>query len=80
MFKNKIKRSAVLSLGLNSASALRFLCHFISGVTIWSAYADERECLFIPLRTTPHTWCRDDTHCIGALAVAGVLKPKESIV
>lgn len=41
MFKKKIKNQA-LSLAAAGAvvSVLRFVCHFISGVTIWSGYAD----------------------------------------
>lgn len=41
MFKNKIK-SPVVAIGLGGAvvSVIRFLCHFISGVTIWGDYAD----------------------------------------
>lgn len=41
MFKKAIKNQAVaLGLGAFVASLLRFLCHFISGVTIWGEYAD----------------------------------------
>ena len=41
MFKNKIKSQAVaLTLGSIVVSLIRFLCHFISGVTIWSGYAE----------------------------------------
>lgn len=41
MFRKAIKNQAVaLGLGAFVASALRFLCHFISGVTIWGEYAD----------------------------------------
>lgn len=41
MFKNKIK-NPIVAIGLGGAvvSVIRFLCHFISGVTIWGAYAD----------------------------------------
>lgn len=41
MFKKKIKNQA-LSLAAAGAvvSVLRFICHFISGVTIWGSYAD----------------------------------------
>ena len=42
MFKKKIKNQA---LALASAGAvvsvLRFICHFISGVTIWKGYAED---------------------------------------
>lgn len=41
MFKKAIKNQAVaLGLGAFAGSLLRFLCHFISGVTIWGEYAD----------------------------------------
>lgn len=40
LFKNKIKNTT-LSIALGSAlvSVIRFLCHFISGVTIWGDYS-----------------------------------------
>ena len=41
MFKNKIRNQSVaLALGSVVVSLIRFLCHFISGVTIWSSYAE----------------------------------------
>ena len=41
MFKNKIKNQAVsLALGSIVVSLVRYVCHFISGVTIWSSYAE----------------------------------------
>lgn len=41
MFKNKIKNQAVaLALGSIVVSIVRYVCHFISGVTIWSSYAE----------------------------------------
>ena len=41
MFKNKIKNT-VIAIGLGGAvvSVIRFICHFISGVTIWGDYAE----------------------------------------
>ena len=41
MFKNKIENPAI-ALGLGGAvvSVIRFVCHFISGVTIWGDYAE----------------------------------------
>ena len=41
MFKNKIENPAV-ALGLGGAvvSVIRFICHFVSGVTIWGDYAE----------------------------------------
>lgn len=40
LFKKAVKNQAVaLGLGALAASALRFICHFISGVTIWGEYA-----------------------------------------
>lgn len=40
MFKNVIKKQAVaLALGGAVVSVIRFICHFISGVTIWGGYA-----------------------------------------
>ncbi|MBQ2677239.1 MAG: energy-coupled thiamine transporter ThiT [Clostridia bacterium] len=41
VFKKVIKNSYVaFGLGAALACALRFVCHFISGVTIWADYAD----------------------------------------
>ena len=41
MFKNKIKNNALaFSLGAGIACVLRFVCHFISGVTIWGDYTN----------------------------------------
>ncbi|NLA77834.1 MAG: energy-coupled thiamine transporter ThiT [Clostridiales bacterium] len=40
MFKGRLKKqSAELALGALVVSLLRYACHFISGVTIWSGYA-----------------------------------------
>ena len=41
LFKKVIKnQTAALALGAFVASLLRFICHFVSGVTIWGEYAD----------------------------------------
>lgn len=41
LFRKVIKNETLaLGLGAAVASLLRFLCHFISGVTIWGEYAD----------------------------------------
>jgi len=41
MFRNKIKNPvASIALGGVVVSLIRFVCHFISGVTIWGDYAD----------------------------------------
>lgn len=41
IFKNKIKNQTVaFGLGAGVACVLRFICHFISGVTIWADYTD----------------------------------------
>lgn len=41
MFRKAIKnQAAALGLGAFVGSLLRFICHFISGVTIWGEYAD----------------------------------------
>ena len=43
MFKNKIKND-VLAISLGSAIVVfvRFVCHFISGATVWSGYANDK--------------------------------------
>ena len=42
IFKNKIKnQTAALVTGGLFVCVIRFLCHFVSGVTIWSGYAPE---------------------------------------
>ena len=41
MFRNRIKNDAVsLALGGAVVSLIRYLCHFISGVTIWGDYSN----------------------------------------
>ncbi len=41
LFKKAVKNQTLaLALGGAFASLLRFICHFISGVTIWGEYAD----------------------------------------
>ncbi len=41
MFKNIVKKQSVsLALGGAVVSVIRFLCHYISGVTIWGDYAE----------------------------------------
>ena len=42
IFKGKIKNQALaLALGGAVVSVIRFICHFISGVTIWGGYAED---------------------------------------
>ncbi len=42
IFRNKLKnQSAELALGGAMVCVIRFICHFISGVTIWSGYCPE---------------------------------------
>ncbi len=41
MFRNRIKNDAVaLAIGGGVVSLIRFICHFISGVTIWGDYSN----------------------------------------
>ena len=41
MFRNKIKNPVVaIALGGAVVSVIRFICHFVSGVTIWGDYAE----------------------------------------
>lgn len=41
MFKNKIKNDVLaISLGGVIVTVIRFICHFISGATIWKEYAE----------------------------------------
>ena len=41
IFKGKLKKPTVeFALGAGLACVLRFICHFITGVTIWADYAD----------------------------------------
>lgn len=40
MFKKIKNQSVALGLGAFAGSLIRFICHFISGVTIWGEYAD----------------------------------------
>lgn len=42
MFKNKIKNDVLaISLGGVVVTVIRFICHFISGATIWGGYAQK---------------------------------------
>ena len=42
IFRDRIKNQALaLALGGALVSVIRFICHFISGVTIWGGYAPE---------------------------------------
>ena len=42
IFRNKLKnQSAELALGGGMVCIIRFICHFVSGVTIWSGYCPE---------------------------------------
>jgi len=42
MFRNKIKNQGLsLALGGAVVSVIRYLCHFVSGATIWGGYAPE---------------------------------------
>ena len=42
MFRDKLKKqTAELALGGTVVCIIRFVCHFISGVTIWSGYCPE---------------------------------------
>lgn len=40
MFRKMKNQAVALGLGAFAASLLRFICHFVSGVTIWGEYAD----------------------------------------
>ncbi len=41
MFRKIVRNQTVsIALGAAAASLMRFICHFISGVTIWGEYAD----------------------------------------
>lgn len=47
LFKNIKNQSAALGVGAFAGSLLRFICHFISGVTIWGEYADGWKAVWI---------------------------------
>ncbi len=48
LFAGAVKNQVLsVSLGAIAASAMRFLCHFISGVTIWGEYADGWQSVWI---------------------------------
>lgn len=40
IFKKMKNQTVALALGAFAGSAIRFICHFVSGVTIWADYAD----------------------------------------
>lgn len=75
MFKKKIKNQA---LALASAGAvvsvLRFICHFISGVTIWKGYAEDTPVLIYSLTYNGGYMLPElILTVIGALAVGSLL-------
>ena len=75
MFKNKIKNQA-LSLAAAGAvvSVLRFICHFISGVTIWGGYAEDTPVLIYSLTYNGGYMLPElIMTVIGALAVGSLL-------
>ena len=42
MFRKSVKnRNLAIGLGALVVSAIRFICHFISGITIWGAFASD---------------------------------------
>ncbi len=46
VFKNRLHRPALeIALGAFTGSALRFLCHAVSGATIWKGYANGQSVL-----------------------------------
>lgn len=50
LFKKAVKNQALaLGLGAAVASVLRYLCHFVSGVTIWKEYAGDQAVWFYSL-------------------------------
>lgn len=75
MFKNKIKNQA-LSLAASGAvvSVLRFICHFISGATIWGGYADGKPVLLYSLTYNGGFMLPElIITVVGALAVGSLL-------
>lgn len=76
IFRNKIKNEPLsLAVGSVFASILRYLCHFISGVTIWQAYADEKGVLLYSITYNGSYMIPEMIiTAIGAFGVAGVLK------
>lgn len=47
LFKGMKNQSVALGIGAFTGSLLRFLCHFISGVTIWGEYAEGWKAVWI---------------------------------
>lgn len=75
MFKKKIKNQA-LSLAAAGAvvSVLRFVCHFVSGATIWSGYAEDTPVLIYSLTYNGGYMLPElIMTVVGALAVGSLL-------
>lgn len=75
MFKKKIKNQA-LSLAAAGAvvSVLRYICHFVSGATIWGGYAEGKPVLLYSLSYNASYMVPElILTVIGALAVGSLL-------
>ncbi len=82
MFRNKIKNQVLsISLGAFVVSFIRFLCHFVSGVTIWGDYANGSSEVWIYSFTYNGGYMLPETiiTIAGCAVIAGIfnLKSKE---
>ncbi len=76
IFRGKIKsnQKAELAAGALTVCIIRFICHFISGITVWSGYCPEGQAVAVYSLTYNGAYMLIETviTLIGAVAVAAV--------
>lgn len=79
MFRNSVKNQALgLTLGSVVVSVIRFLCHFISGVTIWGDYSNGAQAAWVYSLTYNGSYMLPELiiTAIGAFAVGSLFDLK----
>ena len=76
IFRGKIKgnQKSELAAGALTVCIIRFICHFISGITVWSGYCPEGQAVAVYSLTYNGAYMLIETiiTLIGAVAVAAV--------
>ncbi len=79
LFSEKVSSQPLAAgLGAAAASVMRYLCHFVSGVTIWGEYADGWQSVWFYSLTYNATYMLPEliVTVVGAAALAAVLNLK----